>query len=47
MTSEYQSLSKKVSKVSILSAILDTEEDPAQVKQDIEQIEELISKYNK
>ena len=47
MTSEYQSLSKKVSKVSILSALLDTEEDPAQVKQDIEQIEELISKYNK
>ncbi len=47
MTSEYQSLSKKVSKVSILSALLDTEEDPEQVKQDIEQIEELISKYNK
>ncbi len=47
MTSEYQSLSKKVSKVSILSALLDTEEDPVQIKQDIEEIEELIKNYGK
>lgn len=47
MTSEYQSLNKKVSKVSILSALLDTEEDPEKIKEDIKQIEELISNYNK
>ena len=32
MTSEYQSLRKKISKVSILSALLDTEEDTARIR---------------
>ena len=45
MTSEYQSLRKKISKVSILSALLDTEEDTARIDQDLSDIEELVHNY--
>ena len=47
MTSEYQSLRKKISKVSILSALLDTEEDTARIDQDLSDIEELVHNYKK
>jgi len=47
MTSEYQSLSKKISKVSILSALLDTEEDSDRIKEDISELKELLSDYSK
>jgi len=47
MTSEYQSLRKKISKVSILSALLDTEEDTAIIDQDLSDIEELVHNYKK
>lgn len=47
MTSEYQSLRKKISKVSILSALLDTEEDTARIDQDLSDIEELVQNYKK
>ncbi len=47
MTSEYQSLRKEISKVSILSALLDTEEDTARIDQDLSDIEELVHNYKK
>ena len=47
MKSEYQSLRKKISKVSILSALLDTEEDTARIDQDLSDIEELVHNYKK
>lgn len=47
MTSEYQSLSNKISKVSILSALLDTEEDAEKIKEDIAQLSKLLEKYAK
>lgn len=47
MTSEYQSLKQKLSKVSILAALLDTEDDPETVKQDIAQIREFLDNYKK
>lgn len=47
MTSEYQSLRKKISKVSILSALLDTEEDTTRIDQDLSDIEELVHNYKK
>lgn len=47
MTSEYKSLRKKISKVSILSALLDTEEDPERVNKDLADIQELLYNYKK
>ncbi len=47
MTSEYQSLRKKISKVSILTALLDTEEDTERIDQDLLDIEELVHNYKK
>jgi len=47
MTSEYRSLRKKISKVSILTALLDTEEDPGKVEQDLLDIDHLIHNYKK
>lgn len=47
MTSEYKSLSKKISKVSILSALLETEEDPEKVDRDIAELQNLLDDYNK
>lgn len=46
MTSEYKSLSNKISKVSILSALLDTEEDKEKIKEDIVQLNELLKTYS-
>ncbi len=47
MTSEYQSLSNKISKVSILAALLDTEKDADKIKEDIAQLSELLKTYAK
>lgn len=47
MTSEYQSLSNKISKVSILTALLDTEEDVQKIKEDIVQLTALLKSYSK
>lgn len=47
MTSEYQSLRKKISKVSILAALLDTEKDSERIDQDLADIEELVHTYKK
>lgn len=47
MTSEYQSLRKKISKVSILAALLDTEKDGERIDQDLADIEELVQNYRK
>ena len=47
MTSEYRSLRKKISKVSILSALLATEEDPERINKDLEDIKGLVQNYNK
>lgn len=46
MTSEYRSLRKKISKVSILSALLETEEDPERINKDLEDIKDLVQNYN-
>ena len=47
MTSEYQSLRKKISKVSILSALLDTEEDTASIDPDLSDRAELVHHHKK
>lgn len=47
MTSEYKSLSNKISKVSILSALLDIEEDNEKLREDIRLLRELLDEYEK
>lgn len=47
MTTEYQSLNKKISKTSIISAFLETEDDPEKIKQDITELKQLLNDYTK
>lgn len=47
MTTEYQSLNKKISKTSIISAFLETEDDPEKIKQDITELKQLLDNYTK
>lgn len=47
MTTEYQSLNKKISKTSIISAFLETEDDPEKIKQDITELKQLLDDYTK
>ncbi len=47
MTSEYKSLSNKISKVSIMSALLDIEEDDEKKMEDIRLLRALLDEYEK
>lgn len=47
ITDDYQALSNKVSKVSILSALIEAEKDPEIIKQDMEQLREYLDNYTK